>query len=196
MKNMSKTPVEATPKEKSPKWVSYVIEGAILLLAVVFGLLIRAGLYETVLIPSRSMQPTLEVGDRLLIDHRNSLHNHWRRGDMITFDPPESWHDPDPDLLIKRIIGLPGETVEVRDSQVLINGKVLAEPYLKEPMQPDDPISLTLEAGQYFVMGDNRNNSADSRDNGAVPDVLIRGRAVWRLAPFSKMGGLPHPQYP
>ena len=193
-----KPATDVTPKEPeaSSKWVTYAIEGAILLLALILGLLIRAGVYETVLIPSSSMEPTLKVGDRLLVDHRSSLHGRWKRGDIITFHPPEAWQDPDQDLLVKRVIGLPGETVAVQQGQVFVNGKVLQEDYLKEPMQAEDPVQFTLAPGQYFVMGDNRNNSSDSRNNGPVPDGDIRGRAIRRLAPFSRMGALPHPQYP
>ena len=192
------TTSEATPKtpEVSSKWVTYAIEGAILTLAVILGLLIRAGVYETVLIPSGSMEPTLKTGDRLLIDHRNSLHGRWRRGDIITFHPPESWNDPNQDLLVKRMIGLPGETVDIYQGKVYINGKELQENYLKEPMQADDPIQLSLGPGQYFAMGDNRNNSSDSRHNGPVLEQDIRGRAIRILAPFSRMGALPRPQYP
>ena len=189
---------EATPETPavSSKWVTYAIEGAILMLALILGLLIRAGVYETVLIPSASMEPTLKIGDRMLVDHRNSLHGRWRRGDIITFHPPESWQDPDQDLLVKRIIGLPGETVDIYQGKVYINGKELQENYLQAPMDPDDPIQLSLVPGQYFVMGDNRNNSDDSRDHGPVPEQDIRGRAVRLLAPFSRMGALPPPNYP
>lgn len=183
--------------EKSgSKWVAYLIEGSIVLLALLLGLLIRAGVYETVVIPSGSMEPTLAIGDRLLVDHRTSLHGHWKRGDMITFDPPESWQDPDKDLLIKRIIGLPGETIDIQGGLVSVNGQAVQEDYIKEPMQPDDPVRFSLGQGEYFVMGDNRNNSGDSRENGPVQEKDIRGRAVWRLAPLSRMGGLPHPKYP
>lgn len=195
---MNNTAHAATPTETKTrrKWVTYLIEGAILLLAILFGLLIRAGVYETVLIPSNSMQPTLEIGDRLLIDHRESLHGRWQRGDIVTFHPPETWQDPDQDLLVKRVIGLPGETVDIQAGRVLINRKELQENYLKEPMQTEEPIQLLLGPGRYFVMGDNRNNSGDSRDNGPVPEPDMRGRVVRRLGPFSRMGSLPHPTYP
>ncbi|HVF11378.1 MAG TPA: signal peptidase I, partial [Abditibacteriaceae bacterium] len=114
-------------------------------------------------------------------------------------DPPEAWQDESKDFLVKRVIGLPGETVEVQQGRVLVNGKELREDYLKEPQLPEEtsPVSpVVLGPGQYFVMGDNRNNSNDSRNNGPVPVADIRGRVVWRFAPLSRTGGLSHPQYP
>jgi signal peptidase I len=139
------------------------------------------------------MQPTLEVNDRLLIDHRTTLRQNWKRGDILLFDPPEEWGDSG-DLLTKRLIGLPGETISIATGRVTINGRVLVEPYLQTTNR-EFAETITLLPGQYFVMGDNRGNSEDSRALGPINEENIRGRAVFCLTPIGRMGRLPHPDY-
>jgi signal peptidase I len=195
---------------KSSKWVVYLIEGAILVLALVLVLAIRFAVYEPALVISRSMEPALLVGDRLLLDHRYSLRGTWRRGDIVLFAAPNSWNDQpsedvpveDRDQLIKRIIGLPGEKVDVFADQVWINGRLLTESYIKPPaprsgadIQQPRPISVTLGTGQYFVMGDNRDNSEDSRLRGPIGDQDIVGRGVRVFWPLGRAGGLSLPDY-
>ena len=181
--------------EKSkPSTLTYVIEGAIILVAVLLGLAIRQGVYETSIVISRSMEPTLLVGDRLLIDHRDSLHGRWRRGDIVLFNPPTTWGD-DQDSYIKRVIGLPGETIDTGPGGVAINGQALREEYTVSAPADEPPIRITLGPGQYFMMGDNRANSADSRKYGPVSDVDIRGRGIYRLGPLGRTGKLPRASY-
>lgn len=189
-------------KTASNKTLTWIIEGVIIVLAVLLGLAIRWGVYESAIIISRSMSTTLLVGDRLLIDHRNSLHGQWRRGDIIAFTPPPAWAsnqnngDAVGDQYVKRVIGLPGETIDVRAGAAVINGKSLNEPYLNKTPCPDEgPLHMTLGPDQYFVMGDNRANSEDARDHGPIANSDINGRAVRILAPFSRMGSLPSPDY-
>jgi signal peptidase I len=194
VKIIEQTETGETEAPPVSKWLTYLIEAMILLLGLVLVVMLRIGVYEPAYIPSRSMENTLQIGDRVLIDHRGSLHGHWRRGDIVLFESEGSWGD-DEDTLIKRIIGLPGETVGVINGHVFINGKTLAEDYLKEPQKSEDPVQLTLGRGEYFVMGDNRNNSDDSRYNGAVKDAQIRGRAALIYYPLGRIGRLPRPQY-
>lgn len=189
-------------KTASNKTVTWVIEGLIIVLAILLGLAIRWGVYESAIIISRSMTPTLLVGDRLLIDHRNSLHGQWRRGDIIAFTPPASWASAQNngeaigEQYVKRIIGLPGETVDVSAGAASINGKALSEPYLNQAPSPEEaPLHVTLGSDQYFVMGDNRVNSEDSRDHGPIADADISGRAVRILVPPGRAGALPIPDY-
>ncbi len=210
------SPTPGDSKPKSSKWLVYCIEGAILVLALLLGLAIRYGVYESALVISRSMEPTLQVGDRLLIDHRSSLHGAWRRGDIVLFEPPASWNTGEeiegepPDQLIKRVVGLPGEIIEVRPEGVSINGRVLRESYINTtppgdasasafaPGSGSDPLfsaPLKLGPGQYFVMGDNRANSDDSRRRGPVSDRNIQGRAVRLIGPWGRFGALPAPGY-
>lgn len=180
------------PKNKT---LSYAIEGAILVLALVLGLMIRLGVYETAIVTSDSMLPALERGDRLLIDHRSSLRGQWKRGDIVIFEPPAAWSD-ETDTYIKRVIGLPGETVQVLYGQVKINNKPLTETYRKDAPQADDStLPVTLKSGEYWVMGDNRENSFDSRRGGPLPEAVISGRAVYRLGPFGRSGGMNAPKY-
>jgi signal peptidase I len=182
---------EAPP---SSKFLTCAIEGMILLLALVLVALLRVGVYEPAYIPSASMENTLLIGDRVLIDHRKSLHGKWRRGDIVVFEANEAWGNTD-ETLIKRVIGLPGETVEVQGGQVLVDGRALNENYLKEKPIPEDDIPITLDKSEYFVMGDNRNNSDDSRNNGPVKEEQIRGRAVMVFYPLGRAGRLNKAEY-
>lgn len=177
----------------SSKLTRTLIELAIILAAVVFGLLIRWQVYEATLVISGSMKPTLQVGDRLLVDHRASLHHHYKRGDIIIFDTPESWGDKD--VYIKRLIGLPGEKIEIAMGHVVINGEVLNENYLAETPLEEDMPAVQLGPDEYFVMGDNRNNSSDSREHGPIHDSDVKGRALYIVAPFGRFGQLPYVAY-
>ncbi len=163
------------------KWLSWVIEIAIIVVVVLLAVLVRQGLYDVAIVTSRSMEPTLTVGDRVVFDHRQSLYGQWQRGDIVFFDPPESWLSDDPSVLVKRIIGLPGETIEVRGGQVLVNDVEIKAGAQTDPEDNVPPLKLTED--QYFVMGDNRRNSADSRVNGPIAKSDIRGRATIRLWP-------------
>lgn len=182
----------STPKAPKNKTLTYIIEGAIVLLACVLGLVIRLAVYETAIVTSDSMLPALARSDRLLVDHRSSLSGKWKRGDIIIFEPPVSWQDENlTDSYIKRVVGLPGETVQVLYGRVLINNKPLAEPYRKDAAREDDStLPVMLARGQYWVMGDNRENSFDSRMAGPLPNEAINGRAVYRLGPFGRTGSL------
>jgi signal peptidase I len=183
---------EAPP---SSKWLTCLIELMILVLALVLVALLRVGVYEPAYIPSASMENTLQIGDRVLIDHRSSLHGKWQRGDIVLFKADEKWGGQD-ETLIKRVIGLPGETVEVLDGQVCVDGRAIAaEPYVKEKPIAEDVPPVTLGPGEYYVMGDNRNNSDDSRNNGPVKEENIRGRAVMIFYPFGRYGRLSKPSY-
>ena len=175
---------------KGAKWLSWLIEISIIVVVVLLAFLVRSGLYDVAIITSRSMEPTLKVGDRLIFDHRKSLYGQWKRSDIVFFDPPESWRTDDPSVLVKRIVGLPGETIAVRQGRVFVN-----EQEIKEGAQEDagdNLLPLKLGDNQYFVMGDNRVNSSDSRANGPISKDDIRGRATMRLWPSP--GRLPQPR--
>lgn len=178
---------------RTVKWLTCLIEVMILALGLVLIIMLRVGVYEPAYIPSGSMENTFQIGDRVLIDHRASLHGKWKRGDIIIFEAEGDWGKDD--TLIKRVIGLPGERIELMGGQVYINGKMLAENYLKETPEAQDGLATLLAPGEYYVLGDNRNHSDDSRFNGPVKDEQIRGRAVSIFYPLGRAGRLTKPEY-
>jgi len=163
------------------EWV--VIVAAALLAA----LLIKTFLLQAFYIPSDSMNPTLVRRDRVLV---NKLRYHFHdvhRGDIVVFKRPPGENDPQIKDLIKRVIGLPGDTIEGRDGQILVNGRVLHEPYTAKNSPMSDFSARKIGPGHYFVMGDNRGNSKDSRVFGPIAKSLIVGRAFIRVWPISKI---------
>jgi signal peptidase I len=157
---------------------------------------IRTFVAEARYIPSESMLPTLQINDRLIIDKVGYLFKSPQRGDIVVFAPtPELEKQKYTDAFIKRVIGLPGETVEVRNEQVLINNQPLKEDYLnKKPQYQFGPVKVA--EGEYLVLGDNRNNSYDSHYWGSVPREKIIGRAVVRFWPINRVGEIePEPSY-
>ncbi len=176
--------------------------------AVIFALFARTFLFQAFAVPSPSMEKNVLAGDRLLVNKflyaaRSGPMGGLlpgrgvERGDVVVFRfPPNPRRD-----FIKRVIGLPGETVAIRDRVVSIDGRELAEPYVfhsDDRVWPDDPsvpeerrrrdqlAPLRVPEGSYFVMGDNRDDSSDSREWGPVPAGHLVGRALlvyWSLAP-------------
>lgn len=168
--------------------------GKELLVALVLALLIRAGVAEARMVPTPSMVPTVLPGDRLLAEKMLYRFTTPRRGDIIVFAPPfapeqgrlASFLGLEEDYL-KRVIGLPGETVEIRDGQVLVNGVALDEPYIKEAPTYEAP-PVIVPAGHLFVLGDNRNQSYDSHAWGTVELSAVRSRAIFRFWPLNRIG--------
>jgi len=160
-----------------------VIVGAALLTA----LLIKTFLLQAFYIPSDSMVPTLVQHDRVLVNKLSYHFHDIHRGDIVVFERPKGEVDPRIKDLIKRVIGLPEETIEARDGKLMVNGRVLDEPYLPKGLQTADFGPVTIPKGHLFVMGDNRGNSKDSRVFGPIPKSLIVGRAFIRVWPLSKI---------
>lgn len=164
-------------------------------MSIVFAVVIRTFIAEARFIPSRSMVPTLEVGDRLMIEKLSYRFGQPQRGDVIVFFPPDTAarctpQNPPPtpikDAYIKRVVGLPGETIEVKDSVVYIDGSPIAEDYLSEPPKYTyGPVQVPDET--YIVLGDNRNESCDSHIWGPVPEGQIIGRTAVRFFPFNRL---------
>ncbi|MGK7940398.1 MAG: signal peptidase I [Crocosphaera sp.] len=165
--------------------------------AVILAFGIRTFVAEARYIPSSSMEPTLQINDRLIIE---KLSYHFRepiRGDVVVFNPTEALKAQDfHDAFIKRIIGLPGETVEVKMGKVYVNGEEITETYIAEDPNYDyGPVEVP--EGEYLVLGDNRNNSYDSHYWGFVPKDKIIGKAFVRFWPFNRLGSLDQqPLYP
>jgi signal peptidase I len=162
------------------EWVA-IIAGALLV-----AFLVKTFLVQAFYIPSGSMLPTLRDKDRVLVNKLSYDLHEIHRGDIVVFEGPEQAEGQVKDL-IKRVIGLPGETVEAHDGQVFVNGQPLSEPYLGDgittgPLEPQH-----IPANHYWVMGDNRGNSKDSRFFGAIDRSLIIGRAFVRVWPVTRL---------
>ncbi len=150
--------------------------------AVLIALLIHLFLAQATRVEGYSMEPTLFGHQRLVIE-KVSYHLHPpQRGDIVVIHVPNYR-----EMLIKRVIGLPGETIQVSNGQVFVNGQPLEEPYLRTVTRGDYPATLIPE-GHVFVMGDNRNNSNDSRSFGPVTYDDIVGKAWVRYWPVSDAG--------
>lgn len=171
--------------------------GRDLVLAVAAALLIRSQVAEARVVPSESMLPTLQPGERLIVEKLAYRFSEPKRGDILVFKPPFPLPGDNPvmsflgldELYVKRLIGLPGETVEVKGGQVLINGEPLDETYIKEkPQYTYGPV--TVPAGKLLMLGDNRNSSYDGHEWGFVDESAVRGRGVFRFWPPSRMGKL------
>lgn len=149
---------------------------------------IRTFVAEARFIPSGSMEPTLLINDRLIVDKLSYDFKKPMRGDVIVFNPTEAlsregYHD----AFIKRIIGLPGDKVEVKGGHVYINDCMLKEDYIAA--KPDYRFGpVTVFPNSYLVLGDNRNNSYDSHYWGFVPRNDIVGRAIVRFWPLNRLG--------
>lgn len=158
---------------------------------------IRSFVAEARYIPSGSMLPTLQINDRLIIDKISYNFRNPDRGDIVVFSPTDELKKQNfKDAFIKRVIGLPGDKVEVKGERVYVNDQPLRENYIEDkPNYNFGPV--TVPADQYLVLGDNRNNSYDSHYWGYVPRDRIIGRAVVRFWPLNRVGELdPTPHYP
>ncbi|MHB1139741.1 MAG: signal peptidase I [Microthrixaceae bacterium] len=169
------------------EWVAVIVG------AVIVALLIKTFVVQAFRIPSESMVPTLEIGDRVLVNKLSYDAHDLNRGDVIVFDrPPGLPAGPDdPTELIKRVIGLPGETVVARDGAIYVDDRRLEEPYLASPGGTyglDEP--FTVPEGQVWVMGDNRAHSEDSRSFGPIDADTIVGRAFMIMWPPGRIGAL------
>jgi signal peptidase I len=203
--------VEGAPEElpAQPKRRSFLAElPGLLLTALAIAVVIKTFLIQPFWIPSESMEPTIVPNDRVMV---NKLAYKWgepERGDVVVFrDPREPQIEesvPEAvirsvleavgvrtrgrDDLIKRVIGLPGESIEVKANQILVDGVPLEEPYLGEVEMPDEG-PFAVGADEVFVMGDNRNASFDSRRFGPIPLEDLIGQAFVTIWPFSHFGG-------
>ena len=159
----------------------------ILLGAVAVAFVIKTFLFQAFYIPSVSMEPTLMVKDRVIVNKLSYDFHDVHRGDIVVFKSPPGEESSAVKDLIKRVIALPGETVEARDGHILINGQPLTEPYLRDGVTTGQMEPHKVPAGHVWVMGDNRPNSKDSRFFGAIPEDLIVGRAFIRVWPIPKL---------
>ncbi|MDO5038973.1 signal peptidase I [Clostridium sp.] len=155
-----------------------------IIIAVVLAILINRFLIFRVYIPSSSMAPTLNVNDRLLVTKVYKPEN-LKRGDIVVFNSKEL-----DEIVIKRLIGLPGDEIRFDGTSVYVNGKKLDEPYVKNPMEFYG--TFKVPEGKYFFLGDNRANSNDARfwKNPYINGDQILGKAQVKIYPFNEIGFL------
>ena len=156
-----------------------------LVIATIAAILIITFVFQTVSVDKTSMYPTLKPNDRLILEKVTYYFSKPKRGDIIVFKYPKDTREK----FIKRVIGIPGDKIKIENGILYINGEKQDEKYIKEEMTGDFA-ETTVPEDSIFAMGDNRNNSMDSRDDnvGFIPYKLIIGKAVFRLYPFNSIG--------
>ena len=187
-----------------PRWIVDVVET--LVLTIVAFLLIQTFVAQPFQVHQTSMESTLEPGQYVLVDKLTPRWSPYQRGDIVVLHPPTGWDDGSDTPFIKRVIGLPGDQIDIRDDgHVYVNGQELDEDGYAyhdasgdvEPTTPlNDTSSWTIGADELFVMGDHRESSADSRAFGPIKESSVVGRAFLRYWPASTFGILARPAYP
>ena len=193
MMSIAQPKLKVRPRLKRPGLIEEIVRTVIFVVVVtiLFDMAIPRSLVD-----GRSMQPTFYDGERLVVSRLHFLATRPARGDVIVFnslDPHEVGI-----MLIKRVIGLPGDKIEFRNQDLYINDVFIDEDYTFEECRPYQCSDKVWELGEneYFVMGDNRNNSRDSRIFGPVPLDHIVGRVVFRYWPFPRLGAVRALEYP
>jgi len=180
-------------KKKNTNWRN-------LFIWVLLALLLRWFVVEPRWIPSGSMLPTLQIQDRILVEKlRPGISRNQKSplplGTIVVFHPPSilinAGYNKD-SALIKRIIGLPGDTIEIHQGKIFHNGSLLLETWRKEPINYELPLT-TVPPHQLWVMGDNRNDSLDSHIWGPLPEEEVIGTAIWRYWPLRRFGPIRFP---
>ena len=166
-----------------------------LLLALIVFVVVQLFIAQPYQVQQESMENTLMPDQYILVDKLTPKFDTYHRGDIVVFNPPPKWEqDPSGTPYVKRIIGVGGDTVEIRDGFVYVNGARLDEPYLfgNQPTQVSgSTLKWTLTKDEYFVMGDHRQASQDSREFGPITKEAIIGRAWLRYWPMNDFGVLP-----
>lgn len=172
--------------ENAKEWIKDI------LIAIVVAFLVLQFIKPTI-VQEHSMENTLHPNDYLFISKQSyRLFGDPQRGDIIVFHSSLTTADGSEKLLVKRIIAIPGDTISITGGVVYINGEPQEEAYTKDGYTNTEMDEITIPEGKLFCMGDNRQNSRDSRDSaiGLVDESLVLGKAVLRLFPFSRFGGL------
>jgi signal peptidase I len=183
----------------SARWIVELV--GVVVVAILVAVLLRTFVVATYSIPSGSMEPTLQIGDRIVVNKLSYDLHGVDRGNIVVFTTPpnENCAGPPVSDLVKRVIGLPGETISLKDGNVYIDGRLLPEPFLPPKIRDDtypgpstEPYSLhqpyRVPAGDVYVMGDNRPFSCDSRFWGPIRESTIVGKVDMRIWPISRIG--------
>jgi signal peptidase I len=175
-----------------------------LVLTLIIFLVIQTFIAQPYRVEQQSMERTLEPDQYVLVDKLTPRFDTYKHGDIVVFNPPDDWVQPDGTPFIKRVIGVGGDTVEIKDDGfVYINGTQLNEPYVYAENGDPQPTVASGETprweipdGELFVMGDHRAKSSDSRTFGPIQNGDVIGRAWLRYWPFDTFGILPTPTHP
>jgi len=170
-----------------------------LVLTFVIFLVIQNFVAQPYRVQQQSMEHTLEPDQYVLVDKLTSRFDDYKRGDIVVFTPPEGWQQGDGTPFIKRVIAVAQDRVEVKEGKVFINDVPLDEPYVyegQETLVTGENTSWLISDNELFVMGDHRQNSADSRVFGPIAKGQVVGRAWLRYWPFNTFGILPTPTHP
>ena len=196
-------------KETSSTGKSFLLElPGLLLAALLVAILIKTFVIQPFYIPSVSMVPTLEINDRVMVSKLSYRFGEVEAGDLVVFEtgPEVSMSFPEAAVqavldalgirtsgredLIKRVVAVGGDEVEIADNHVVVNGQATEEPYLAPSVNMADMSPRTIPEGQLWVMGDNRDASSDSRVFGPIDESSVVGQAVLRIWPLDRLGGL------
>lgn len=174
-----------------------------LVLTLIIFLVIQTFIAQPYRVEQQSMEQTLEPDQYVLVDKLTPRFDAFKRGDIVVFNPPPDWIQPDGTPFIKRVIGIGGDSIEIKDGLVYVNDVKLDEPYVYQEngsAQPTDtstdPPQWEIPEGELFVMGDHRAKSSDSRTFGPIENGDVIGRAWLRYWPFDTFGILPTPTHP
>lgn len=193
---MSESKEEIIGETKTGGWGSELWEILkVLLVSVAIVLPIRYFIAQPFIVRGASMEPNFENSEYLVIDEVSYYFRGPQRGEAIVFRYPR---DPR-QFFIKRVVGLPGEEIKIKEGRIRVynfsypEGFTLTEPYLDPPQRATNPdVSVKLGDGEFFVLGDNRDFSSDSRIWGSLPKNLVVGRVFFRVWPFAKLGVVPN----
>ncbi|MCP3980377.1 MAG: signal peptidase I [bacterium] len=199
--------IQQEPVVEEESWQKAILRdyAETILICVIFVIFSRAFVFQQSKIPSGSMMDTLLIGDYIMVnrfvyaptsfdwEHKLLPSREIRRGDVVVFKQPRH---PEQDY-IKRVVGLPGETVELRQGYLYVNGRRVYEPYIDDDYRRQDKLRnygpYVVPDGNYYVMGDHRNKSADSRAWGPVPREVMKGRALLIWWSFDEAKSNPDP---
>lgn len=165
-------------KQEVKEWIITILTAIILVV------IIRAFIIDSRIVPTPSMVPTIQCNDRLFVEKITHRFKGLERGEVIVFVPPEQSGLKDD--LIKRLIGLPGDTIEIKEGTLYVNNESQEEPYLAEPIQYELAPVLVPE-GKIFVLGDNRNRSYDSHEWGFAELDSVKGKALITYWPLNRI---------
>ena len=192
---------EPAPRKPALGCLLEIVETLVLTLIIFW--VIQSFVAQPFRVQQESMQHTLEPDQYVLVDKLTPRWDTYKRGDVVVFEPPTTWVGPGTEPYIKRVIAVGGDTIEVRDGSVFLNGIKLVEPYVFQEdgqAQPTETFSgidkWVIPDGQLFLMGDHRNNSSDSREGGPVETADVIGRAWLRYWPIDSFSVLQTPSHP